>query len=649
MDSKQMRIKTESSQMAFILGILMVFIGYAAWGLMTISYRAHIYETAGILFTYLTAVLYLVLVIMTGRTKETSLGRQLKVVSLVGFIISVLLMFRTLDNNTLIGAWTAVFGISFIYGMISDRTSVRHVLRWEIIRKYRGIILVMALTCLFLYDADAVQARWDGLLYYLTCTELDISSMSSLAVYGHIAQTYGMLNGIGNLIIGNTFAAMMVLNIFLMLGSILGFYMVLKQIIPEKKESQYAIATAAYAWSPFLLGMVYYHSLDFYCGCLFVWVLYAFYRRKWIYFAIFSMLFCFTKEPAIIIYAAMCTGIVICDMVSDDGYAFLRRVQRCFARKRYYLMILPGILWLVTYRILGPWSAGNGQFSIDIGYVLDKLRNLYLLNFNWMFTLFAVGGIVWMLLKRKDKQAFHLLLPLWCSHIAFTLFSCLFSTVNHPRYNDTNQVTLYLLAIVPLLYCCEKKKTEALIGSLSILCLLSSFVTCDPITRICYDKADIGKSTMIYTANVPLGDGMVYNRQMLGFEPTLCCALEDAISNSQAVLFPTIDNNAYAFDGMAEVGEISDGYMVQTEFWDVVNKRRTAKNIEGVKEFQVYQLTDHVDWNELGQNLSDGVSYIYIPTILDPYSDYIKENYHVSEETEYEHRGWVIRRISFKM
>lgn len=647
MKSKQMRIKTGSNLTVFILGIMIVLIGYTAWGMLTISYRAYIYETAGILLTYILAVLYIALIVMAGKAKKIVEIRQFKVVSCVGFAISILLLFRTTDSFVLIVPWVIAFGICVIYGMISDRGSFRYIFFIEFIKKNIGILLVITITSLLLYDADAIQARWDGLLYYLTCMDLDISSLSNLAVYGHIAQTYGMFNGIGNLIVGNTFVVMIGLNIFLMLSSILGFYMVLREIIPDRKESQYAIAAAAYAWSPFLLGMVYYHSLDFYCSCLFIWVLYAFYKHRWIYFSIFSLLFCFTKEPAIVVYAAMCAGVVLWDIADDKGYSFTKRLQRCFARKQYYLMVLPGILWLATYRILGPWSAGNGGFSIDIGYVLDKLKNLYVLNFNWLFALFAIAGSVWILVKEKEKRIFRFLLPIWCSQIAFTVFSCLFNTVNHPRYNDTNQVTLYLLAIVPLLYYCAKKKFNMIVGVLSFLCLVSSFVTCDPLTKSLYDKVDIGRTIMISTTGAPLGDGMIYNRQMLGFEKALGSALQDALRESDVIFFSTINNNAYAFDGMAEVGTIENHYMIEDEFWDDVNRRREARKEDSTREFQAYQLTDKVNWKELEQDISDGVNYIYIPEVCDLYSDYIREHYHILNESEYEHRGWVIRRISF--
>lgn len=640
-------IKNSRNWMMLIMGSAIILWGYISWGILTISYKAPVLKIVGVLCSCLLAVLYIVFVFLVNSVKKYAECNQLWVLSAVGLLLFLLLLLSN-SNNVLLWVWMIAFGIVFVSCSLLRKTQGYHFFLKSTFKNYSGIVALLFVTCILIYDKNAIQFKWDGLLYYITCNDLDISSLSSLAIYGHIAQTYGMLIGIGNLIVGNTTIVMIGLNVLLMLWSVCGFYAVLKELILDKKESQYIITTAVYAWSPFLLGMVHYHSLDFYCQCLFIWVLFALYKQKWIYFSVFSLLFCFTKEPAIIIYGAMCVGVVIVDFVGDGEYSYIKRLKRLFGRKKYYLMVLPGILWIVTYKMLGPWSAGDGGFSVDLDYVLCKLKNLYILNFNWVFFILAICGTVFIFVK-KERRLFELLLPIWCSQIAFTLFSCLFKTVNHPRYNDTNQVTLYLLALIPLLYYCEQVKYQICVGVLSISCLASSFMTCDPLTLICYKKVDIGTTTMIYASTEPLGDGMIYNRQILGLEAALGMALKDALKDSDIVIFPTISNNAYAFDGMAEVMTIPDAYMVETEFWDTVNEQRIVYNKGEAKEFQVYQLTDEVDWTELELNLEGDVNYICIPTINDNYSEYIEKNYCVLEKENYEYRGWKIRRLCFNV
>lgn len=43
-NSKQRQTRASDSLTTFILGMLIVFIGYVAWGMLTISYKARIYE-----------------------------------------------------------------------------------------------------------------------------------------------------------------------------------------------------------------------------------------------------------------------------------------------------------------------------------------------------------------------------------------------------------------------------------------------------------------------------------------------------------------------------------------------------------------------------------------------------------------------------
>lgn len=640
-------MKKNSKWIMLIAGMTIVLMGYMSWGLLTISYKAPVMHTIGVLFTYMTAVIYIIFILFVRKSQKYEEDRQLWVLSGVGFVISVLLLVRNISNWILICAWILAFGITYISGVFGRKECVALFSRGKYSKNLYEIIVLLLLTSVLLYDRDAMQFKWDGLLYFITCNDLDIGSLSDLAIYGHIAQTYGMFIGIANILFGNTAIAMSGLNIVLLLGSVCGFYAVVRELAPNKKESQYVIVTAVYAWSPFLLGMVHYHNLDFYCYCLFPVVLCFLYKKQWIFFCVFSLLFCFTKEPAIVIYGAMCVGVVLSDYINDTGFSGVERLKRLFDRPQYYLMIFPGVLWLATYKLLGPWSAGNGGFSIDLTYVAEKCKNLYVLNFNWIFSLFAISGIVWTIYK-KNRELLTVLLPVLCSQLAFTVFSCLFKTVNHARYNDTNQVTLYLLAIVSWLYYQRKEICQIINGLVAIALLISCFYTIDPITKICYPNYDIGDTKMIYTSNTPLGDSMIYNRQMLGFEGVLSMALQDALCEGSVVLFPTIENNAYSFDGMASVGIIEDSIQVEYEYWNPEKQRREALESNGTQEFKVIQLTDHINWAALQETFDGKVNYIYLPAVDRSIAQEIKTRYSILEEEEYRYKGWKINRICFE-
>lgn len=636
--------------LAFVSGLMALFSGYGAWCLFTISYRTVVFGYLGLLGTLFTAVLYLITVILCGKTDQ-KLACQLKMLSIVGLILSFILLTATgrrlVQRKEFIyvlaeAIWAILFAVCNFHLAKGKKGNIRYLLIKKV-QRHKWFLLLILVTAFLLIEPDAVQFKWDGLLYYQACEELNLASLSSLAIYGHIAQTYGFLVKFASLITGNTAWAMIGVNVSLMIVSICAFYGMLREALKGRAEWQCALATAIYAWSPYLLGMVYYHNLDFACQCLFPPVLYFLSKRKWVFFSVASLLFCFTKEPAIIVYGAMCAGVVISEFAEDKNCVMADRIKRILTRKQYYLMAVPGVFWLVTYKLLGPWSAGEGSFAIDFSYVIEKLKVLYLFNFNWIFLLGGIIGIG-ILLFRRERGKILFLVPILFSQVAFTLFSCLFKTVNHPRYNDTNQVTLYFMVIVISFYCCAERGRWMFHGLTAVLLAVSCFRTTDPVSRGCFTQFRIGEESMLTTAQAPLGDGMVYNRQMLGFERVMSQALADVLEESDIVLFPAVNNNAYYFDGMAHVGEIGGDFQIDLEYWDPVGRRRFPQGKEGFKEYRVYQLAEEICRDSLEKEVKGKVNYFFLPGIGEELFREIKKKYDVEEVEEYNYRGWRLSR-----
>lgn len=661
-------IRRQKGIVCLMTGIATVFIGYLAWGLLTVFHKSGSFGMAGFLISLLTMILYALFHYTVALMGRKEIGRQLLVVSGWGGLLCLLLLLR--GGGSLISQgeytklwlnllWLADFmGCCFFLGRhiksFSDGGEKRKTLadgckehlstEWKR-RKWFYILLVI--TALLLIEPRAVQFKWDGLLYHLACQNLYIDSISSLALYGHIAQTYGMLNGLGMLILGDMVVAMIGLNIALLLCSICAFYGIIKCIVPGKSDFVYALAAAVYAWSPFTLGMVYYHNLDFYCQCFFVIMLYFLYRRQWIYFFVTSLLFCFTKEPAILIYGAMCVGIVILDFTAQKGKPFIRRLEKLLRTGQYYFMVLPGILWLATYKILGPWSAGVGGFQPDGAYVIEKLKALYVFQFNWLFTGLCICGVIFSIAKKRRK-VLNCLFPVLCGQIAFTVFSCAFKTVNHPRYNGASQPALYCMAVLLLFDLLGYLYGRLIAGGIVVIMAASCFYTLDPITRLCFPQYDIGNTVMVTTGTTPLGDGMIYNRQMLWLEHVMELALEDSLSQSNLVLFPALGGSTYFFDGMAETATVDGDCRLEQEYWNADTGRRMTAPGDTVQVFMVGQLSETPDWDRLAEEIDGTASYCYLSCAGEQRAEQIRKHFQVLEEKEYVYRGWKVYRICFE-
>lgn len=651
---KEIVLKRKSFFVLMYLYITM-FMGYLYWGLLTISKKHTI--PVGILWISNIVVGILILVftfIMNILYKNYLL--QLKWIyglSLGGVALCIVSALRNTWFQSAV-LWLCLFiyiCVSFLSLIRKERVDTEsilkkaHVIMSEKRLLYGGCIIWIG--SLFLLDEQMFNFHWDSLLYYQVCNDLDIESLSNMALYGHMAQGYSVIVYLWKVLLIKTDYAMAATNISLYWISVIYFYRFWKYLFPERKKVDWSLGTLIYALSPFSLGMIYNYSLDFACQCLLVPVLYYMLRKEWGYFTFFSFFFCFTKEPAVIIYACFCLGVLIQEYIREKKHVSLfKYVEKCLLRPLHYLWALPLVFWAITYKALGPWTAGNGSFTLDIFYILEKCKVLYILNFNWIFSIgicISLGYLIW-------KHQWYIItnsLPLILIHIGFTVFSCAFETVNHPRYIDSNQVTLYLLFYYYLFLCVEDRMRRLVVAIVIILVGLSSFLTIDPLSLVFFPYEKVGALNVLHTVDTPLGDGMIYNRQSLWREGAMEQAIQAAVEEDAIIIFPTVLNNAYSFDGMAKVGIISDKYRVDIEHWDKKKGKRVAFSSTNTLPFTVLQATDNMEVCDLVAYDGLRMNYIYMDMVGKELAEALKRKFLNREETSYSYKGWTVHRLSF--
>ncbi len=522
----------------------------------------------------------------------------------------------------------------------------------------RGLLfLLLAVTMILIYDPGMRQFKWDGGQYYFECRTASVYSISSMALYAHISQTVGAMIRFLTTVMGNDLAAgMMFGNAILLFISICSFYGVIKALLPNRREIVYVTAAAVYAWSPFALGMVNYYSLDFYCMCLFPVVVYYTIRRQWILQVLSGMCFCFTKEPAIVIYGAFCMGVVAADFWRDKQGGISDRIKRLFCTPQYYGMAAVALLWSVTIGILGAWSGGNGGFSVDMGYIAEKWKVLYILNFNWVCTaLILTGGAILLIQKRITADRVRLLLPIMAAQAGFTLFSSLFVTVNNPRYSDISPVCLYLLCCLILAELAEqirvwgRRLLPAVYVLLAGVLLISCYRTIDPVSKRVFRTVNIGEETMISTGSATPGDAMIYNKQALWFEEALSKALADVDFNKELVIFPAVNHSAYSFEGFALAQTLPGGeYGEFEEYWNPERQSREPVRSEADIPFQVFVVSGpEVVERLIQEHPEKSCVYIYATYAGEETARNIRALYDVTEEKLYSYRGWQVYGIWF--
>lgn len=649
-------------------GIILIFMMYFAWCCMSVSYNSGLFLVLFVLTIVGAGVLYYVnrervacgapsanifiviagSIIGGGAVKEAVNGIERPkhvLVNIAG---------RMVDRGELtVGICAlgfALLGILIIVGNYKQYLGMLKGLK-ELILKYKWLVILLIITTVLTVDSEWKQFKWDGLLYYQTSATLDITNIGEMGVYGHVAQGFSLIVKAFEYATGSTAAALLLSNIFLFITSICYVYALLRMLITEKKEPFYIAATAIYAFSPFYLGMAGYYNLDFFLMCMLPATVYYAYSKKWIQLTITATLLCFTKEPAVIIYGAFCLGIVICDAIGymESATAEDKKIQpllkHIFGTLHYYYMALPGILWILTFEILGPWVGGSHDVGISSQYIIGKLKVFYVLNFNWIFVaLIVILLVVGIIRKQLKKADLYVMLPFAVSLVGFTLFNLVFITANHPRYIDSVPYMLYILAAYLAGIVIKDGITIPASYVLAGLMLVQSFYTIDPVSLAAFDRVNIGNATIITTSE-RIGDSSQYNRQMLGAEPALGEAVAEALDSDSAIIFAAFDETTYTTDGMAAAPVATYDLAHERQYFNKSTKRRTPEQWENSEEIMVYHIAENGRLSDIGPK-GTRVSIIYSVCENEQALLNITEQLDVEESVKYANKGFVFYRVT---
>ena len=550
-----------------------------------------------------------------------------------------------------------IFAVFFCYMMKKDHeesgdffSGIRSCLL-----KNKWLLLLLLLGAVLSYDPIMFVFKYDGTLYYEAADAASMYSLSSLAYYGHMSQGAALIiTFFVKLLAGNTGAGIYLANVTVMCVGGLAFYGILKKIVPERTDSLYVLLTAIYIFSPYVLGMSSYLSMDFYCTCLFLPVIYFTVSEQWLLQVVCGALFACTKEPGIVIYGAIC----LCVLLQD----FKKTKWKVFTHSRYYGMAMVAALWLATLMVIGIWNAGDSRVGSDLGYALRKLSVLYVLNFTWIFVpIILLGfGAMMFCFKKEAKQIWGKILPIVFSMVAFTAFSIVINTVNHARYSDISPVCVYLLGAIVIAFYAEKVKnlwTYGVAAVLSVIMLLSTFFTIDPLSTAIFEKlkTDNGYLLSTVSAGFYMGDHMLYNRQGLYLENAYGAMIEDALSENDIIVIPAysapgLGGSTYYFDGLIGPVYLSNqGYEKCTQHWDTKKRRRLNMIEKSDISYDVYSVADMEGLYELKKLAGDDARYIYawVEGIEDNISKDIEKEYAVLDRKTYKYRGWTINGIVF--
>ena len=624
---------------------------FFSWCLLTISYKNFVFLGANSIVNL--GLMYIFFISINRASEKKDFFNQiegiLRLILIVASILAILLFLKAaIIVEYYIGFQCVLWAIFAFYMLKKYWQSPFENLKnyvYKFLKENRVLFVLVFLLIALSYDECAYQFKWDGLLYYQSCNNVSLFSISSLALYGHISQTYAGIIALLKYMFYDVGIAMIIGNILLFIVAVFSYHGLLMIILPNKKKYFYLVATAMLALSSYYLGMVNYFSLDYCLICLFPLVLYFTFKEKWLYQLLVAVLFCFTKETAIIIYGGLYMGLVMYDFLQLKESNIMSKLKVVINTSHYYTMAIPFVLWLATFLLLGPWNAGDSSILLDGEYIIQKLKVLYLLQFNWIFLVIIILYLIYSLLTKKRIGLNKYIFMITVSQTVFTVFSCILKTINHTRYTDSSVLFLYCTGTYCLCKLLKEKWQTVICVVIGFVVCLSSYKTIDIVSNCIFKYIDIGEDKLLTTVSTPLGDGSIYNKQILWVEKVMNDAIEDAIEDDTIIVVPAIADYSYAFDGVSNLANTEGTFYVQKQYWNHLKNRREVFGGPNNTEYLIYHISDKSNIQIIPNFEKKNISFVYLDSDLGYNFENVLSDTEIIDEKEYCYRGWNLKRV----
>ena len=647
--------KQKSNIILFVWCMISICAFLGAWCCSTLYYKGKVSGLVYLIISlcaaicYAKCILHSVLQYKESKTENNILS-QIKIVNvLVLFLFGGMFLgdIKSQEKDLLYILIDCVWMIFTIWLMLKCNMKIKFEFRKIVDNimcdKFLWILILIVL-CLAI-EPGKIQVRWDGAFYERECRNvMNIHSLSTLGAVGHLSQAFGVLYCLGYTLLGDSKLTLATLNIFFYLGSIVGYYHLVELICPKTEKTTRVIGTMAYAFSPFLLGMVNYYSLDYMPMCLFVWVIFFAYKKYWILHFVTASCFVFTKEPIITAYAGICLGLLISDWKVNDCRKIKDKVWCLLRKPQYYFMLMVGFVWLAMFLMFAGWG-GSGSFGINPSYMIEKVKVLFLMNYNWLLCIITALSIIQILVKKKITNIMWSL-PLIVSVILYTVFNLFYITVNHARYSAIVPVALNLVCFGYATIVLKEIWIKSGTLIISALMLISCFKTVDPVSLHIFDTMNTGTEIMITTSEKIIGDMMIYNKQMLGEEDAFNQALEYAITEGAVIYIPTYNYSMYHFDGSMLSAKEEEGYYSVETWWNKKKKRREVYQTKECISFEINEI--YGDTNSIitkAHQKGNKVCYIYASWLGEEQAEKLKANLKGVESRQFQKNGWIIKAL----
>ena len=477
-------------------------------------------------------------------------------------------------------------------------------------------------------DAREYFTKLEWTLYYPNILMFD--PMRGGTICSHIAHGFMFVSMLGQFI--NTSTGMGFQYSYMVLGaaSAVCLFNIFRVIFPKKKLYVCAISGFIVSIQPMFLGLSTSMQMEYPLAVLFIFALCSFLTNKHILMFFWLIMLGTCKETGAMMAFSMLFFILLfyfIDFVKKSGgfKAALKKIK-VWQYIAFTLFMMVCIIVFIKILFMPAWGGvriinvlkfgGEGRlnFQFEGSHFFMKARQLFILNFSWLWIIILMVCLVVMAAVpavRRNRQintgAFLFIIIQYFVYTGFLLF---FLEAKGTRYNILSDVLLLFIVVTMVIRVLDRWFSFVPVSMvIAGLAFVETFVTIDPVSLAVFTSVNTGAMPMVWTAatkkelpyvDINIGDFGYYNYQYT--------YMDRAVDNMlEAVDYQGWFRILSSFKESAE-----DQFNNSSLVWDSKLKHRTYKPCNEEERYhaieRVYYLSELEQWD-----FDDRCIYVELP------------------------------------
>lgn len=570
-----------------------------------------------------------------------------------------------------------LWGMFFwVYMSSEPKKGLKKCLIW--IKDNWFILAVCLLVVLVSLEQITKNLRWDSIHYYAYIQRIkrftfSPNDITMLKASGHASYAYVLIYSIGESILPGFGYGVRIENMILFSIAIILLHEILMILFPNATKAKRYFIVVLFAITPVILGTMHNIDVEILTLTLLMAIFYCYFKEYFILGSVFGTFLLFTKETCAFLLAGFVIGEAIRIIVKNMKAHTLANIFSYTSWKEMISLYLPFIFFLEYFCLDVTWGSAKAaenvdkfnQWGFDSTVVINKLKQLYFMNFEWIATLLIILGILRFLYSRafakKNKNSYDnrmLFLSVGCAYGMFLFTQLFYITYPFPRYI----MLQYFFSSIFLLWAIEqwniqKRGIRIAAAAWSILVFLNNFMSIDIVSDNMFGTLSIGNthimknSPIAYLDNTTVLTGKAaefltfspyadFNRQWSYFDELINQFLKKIEYNSDTLIiypddFPPRSENIYFG-------------MWKNTYYDTQKKCLTQLvspelyNPETMLYYNAEIISDDLKWNNFKE-----VYYIKFEFSTEESDAFVKKHI-VIDDFKITYRGWLLYAYKIK-